>query len=254
MDLFRTDKFTILDDHPITIFVLEDFVDPNVFARLTETFPKGDSLPGEWTDLGGKRYMQENSPEFADFMEKHDLWRRFYNEFKKPHFLKVFNEIFSRHTTRDDIEGNWIISQKRAWPKLLRSIGMRGEGAPVSVRLEFSSMRGDHFLPPHTDSPDKLISLMLYFPEAKIADDPDAGTEFYAVKPGKAEFSGWRAGMKSQDMDEFFESYELIRKLPFSANKLYGFIKSDRSWHGIRRLSIDAGIERRSLNINYSTR
>ncbi len=250
--LFRTDKFTVLDEDPITIFAFEDFVAQDVFARLSETFPKSEDLPSDWADLGGKRYMHENSAEFRRFLARNDLWRSFYNKFLDPQMLQTFNEVFLKYKSRDDINGQWTLDQNRLWPKISRLFGYASKCDSVRLRFEFSSMGGNHYLPPHTDSPKKLISLMLYFPEPEIADNPDLGTEFYAVKPGMAEISGWNAGMKSQDMSTFFESYSVMRSLPFSANVLYGFIKSDRSWHGKRQLSIEPGIERRSLNINYA--
>ena len=89
---------------------------------------------------------------------------------------------------------------------------------------------------------------MLYFPTKKL-NDLYIGTTFYNSK------------LKNFDNEQPFPSVEenlaFYRKnlkesltFPFRKKKLFGFIKSDVSWHGVEKLEIPEDETRKSININ----
>lgn len=120
----------------------------------------------------------------------------------------------------------------------------------LHMRFEFSSMADGAWLPPHTDAPDKIVSLVLY------VDGPEDGTTGEAWDPafgGQTEVyvpldptrrDNW--GSRTCSVDEM----EVVEAVPFLDNRLFWFVKTARSWHGVRPVTSPAGQPR--LSFNYS--
>ena len=120
----------------------------------------------------------------------------------------------------------------------------------VFLGFEFSVLAEGARIPPHTDVPTKLLSLMLYFPASGQTQLP-LGTEFYTAKPGRVTQRKFDSQMPDDDETEaFLEDHECFLQPPFTGCKLVGFVKSDISWHGLGR--VDPGpVGRRTVVINY---
>ena len=104
-------------------------------------------------------------------------------------------------------------------------------------------MGRNSFIRPHTDKMSKLISLMLYFP-SKNLENLDIGTSF--INGGKSNF-------KNKSENVFPKDSAKVLSLPFSGRHLYGFIKSDKSWHYLKKLNIKKNEIRKSININLNS-
>lgn len=97
--------------------------------------------------------------------------------------------------------------------------------APVNLRREMLLMRdgAGYDLPPHTDSPSKVVSVLFYLP----GDDghPDTGTALYRAKD--RDFSHPGGPYLSR------EDFDLVKVLPFRRNTLVAFPKSSICFHGV---------------------
>ncbi len=97
--------------------------------------------------------------------------------------------------------------------------------SPVNLRREMILMRdgAGYELPPHTDSPSKVVSVLFYLPE----DDthPETGTALY--QPKAAHFS--HPGGPYLDWDDF----DRVKTLPFQRNTLVAFPKTSTCFHGV---------------------
>ena len=51
----------------------------------------------------------------------------------------------------------------------------------VRLAFEFSLMKNGDFIPPHNDTENKLVSLMIYFPENVQQDEENLGTNFFEI-------------------------------------------------------------------------
>ncbi len=88
-----------------------------------------------------------------------------------------------------------------------------------------------YFLGPHTDSPRKILTGILYF----AADDrqPDLGTEVYAADdPNRISTDG---------VHQPFEGFHKVDYSPYLPNRFFAFARSDKSFHGFHRLNIREG-------------
>ena len=88
-----------------------------------------------------------------------------------------------------------------------------------------------YFLGPHTDSPRKILTGILYFAE----DDtqPDLGTAVYAADdPNRISTDGVHLP---------YEGFHQIDYSPYLPNRFFAFARSDKSFHGFERLNIRKG-------------
>ncbi len=85
------------------------------------------------------------------------------------------------------------------------------------VGFEFSELVAGDRIPPHTDVPEKLLSLMIYFPQSAEQVKRPLGTEFYR-RPARIESDrAWASGMPDEgETDEFFRRHECHYQVPFA--------------------------------------
>ena len=113
------------------------------------------------------------------------------------------------------------------------------------MQFEFSRLERGSFVPPHTDDPKKLISLLLYFPDPKWQENYGGGTEFYRTKKRAMDNNWANREVQFKDLNPFFRAQ-------FAPNRLVGFLKSNNSYHGVQPITCPEGMARNSLNINVN--
>ena len=82
-------------------------------------------------------------------------------------------------------------------------------------------------LPPHTDSPKKVVSVLFYLPRDESLSH--LGTSIY-VPHDRSRISDGTAFEPRADFD-------LVRTMPFKPNCLFAFVRTDDSFHGVEPLS-----------------
>lgn len=87
-------------------------------------------------------------------------------------------------------------------------------------------------LGPHTDSHVKVLSFLFYLPAT--SEHPHLGTSIY--KPKNPNFR-CRGGPHYE-----FKDYDRLCTMPFLPNTLFGFLKTDHSFHGVEPVA--AGFQR----------
>jgi hypothetical protein len=120
-----------------------------------------------------------------------------------------------------------------------------GEGVRLVTDLDSRFVRdfASYRIPPHTDQPAKLVSLLFYLP----ADESlrQHGTAIYRPLSADVRCEG--------NARHDFASFSKIATMPFLPNALFGFFKTDRSFHGVEAIK-DDGIERNVLLYNIYVR
>lgn len=96
---------------------------------------------------------------------------------------------------------------------------------------------------PHTDQPAKLVSLLFYLP----ADESLCrhGTTIYRPRSPELRCEG--------NARHDFADFSKVATMPFLPNALFGFFKTDQSFHGVEAIR-DDGIERNALLYNIYVR
>ena len=114
----------------------------------------------------------------------------------------------------------------------------------VELNCEFSMLQRDTWLPPHTDSTDKILTFMLYFPQHNWSADWGGGTQIYRPLDEKYNSNWSNSRLPPSHTDLVFDS-------EFRANRLFFFAKSANSWHGVKRLDCPRELLRRSFNFAF---
>ena len=84
----------------------------------------------------------------------------------------------------------------------------------------------NYALGPHTDSTKKILTLLFYMPEDN--SDENLGTSIYIPKESKFRCLGG----PHYDRSEFHRVYTF----PFKKNSVFGFVKTDNSFHGVEKI------------------
>jgi hypothetical protein len=103
--------------------------------------------------------------------------------------------------------------------------------------MELVHDKTNYAIGPHTDHPAKVITLLFYLP--KSTDLAHLGTSVY--RPRDPTFTC--EGLAHYPRDQF----EKLSTAPFVPNSLFGFVKTNNSFHGVEPIQ-DTGIERNLMN------
>jgi len=119
---------------------------------------------------------------------------------------------------------------------MLAEFGADPRSAPLGADGLIVSDRSSYAIGPHTDNPQRVVSLLFYVPE----DDTFRrfGTSLY--EPCDASFRC--TGGPHHDVERFLR----VKTIEFLPNRLVMFPKSDRCFHGVERVDLP-GVERRLL-------
>lgn len=107
------------------------------------------------------------------------------------------------------------------------------------VRVElFRDFAGYQILP-HTDAPHKIFTFIFYLPGESV--NMDLGTAVYVPKD---------RSITDENSNQLpLEMFDETKRAPFIPNTLFGFMKSERSFHG--RPLIEADVERNMINCTF---
>lgn len=111
------------------------------------------------------------------------------------------------------------------------------------ARVRFSSTaelvrdRTHYSIGPHTDHPIRVLTLLFYLPRAE--DQRHLGTSIYEPLDPAFECEGF--------VHHSDKGFKKLYTAPFLPNSVFGFIKSNRSFHG-REPILDTGTERNLIN------
>ena len=92
----------------------------------------------------------------------------------------------------------------------------------IEARIELIRDTGGYMIAPHTDSPKKIITFLLYIPDNDNFIELD--TSLFA--PKEKEFTSENATQYD------FKYFEEIKRMPFKKNFAFGFLKNEKSFHG----------------------
>ena len=122
----------------------------------------------------------------------------------------------------------------------------------IKPSLEFSILKDGAKLVPHTDSTNKVITLMMYFPTKDQEERDDLGTLFHAFPADKqlSYENNVNRHYTNNLYPNFYQNSTEFYRIPFTKRAIYGFVKGSHSWHSLPAVNLRPTELRRSLNIN----
>jgi len=209
--------------------------------------------------------------ELAEFLRDSLEWRQVCNWFTSREFVEDVLNTFSKP----------ILSR---YPIIVRFLLRRWilDESRYYSSLQFSVRHTGSILSPHTDNADKVLALVVYFPEENESKS-GGGTAFYLPRTKSAEFkvfsryvrNGWFIPLSlwrlrstklptsdsfhalnevAEHLDFFDSHYELVLDAPYELGCAGGFIKNQFSWHDLRLHDFPRGGIRKSLLVNVFLR
>ncbi|MBX7066117.1 MAG: hypothetical protein K1X28_02690 [Parachlamydiales bacterium] len=186
---------------PFSYFYIENVFPDEFYQEIIEYFPtkdhfqplsiKGVVRPGTYNQRLSLSLDEEGIGMLPFF---HQLfWSRFTEALKSRECISAIQRIFS-------IERSDIVPD-----------------------LSLVSDHSDYAIGPHTDHPQKVLTLLFYFP--KDDSQKTLGTSVYRPIDPSFRCEGFR--------HHPFEGFQNIYTAPFVPNSIFGFLKSDRSFHGV---------------------
>lgn len=111
------------------------------------------------------------------------------------------------------------------------------ENVKFSSFAELVRDKSNYSIGPHTDHPIRVITLLFYFP--RTSDQSHLGTSVYRPKDPSFSCEGFSHYP--------FEGFDKIHTAPFTPNSVFGFFKSEHSFHGVEPIQ-DKNVERNLMN------
>lgn len=235
---------------PFTIFEIENFVNEEFYSELVadvnsrQEFDRVFKKKGNKKkfSLGGHNIEDVEDRPFTTFV-RYFLSQEFYEWFARthlPHFPGSDNPYYVYDKDGTDFKTLKKNNKDAANPYTF-----------YNTEVHYSSIEKDGFIPPHTDSPRKRLSLVFYLPSEPVSDEMQAnlGTVFYAAKGDTPVWERFESGLlNGKETDKFLANHSVARTTSFEMNKVAGFIKSDISWHAVAPNAYD--YDRRAIVIN----
>lgn len=241
-------------EQPFCIFEQKNFLEEKVYNELRENFPSEEKFLNTHSN-GKKMFLNNKQKEFFQFIENNS-WLEFYNFFNRKEicerFINLIKDQLTKIDNRKNIKDYYFIKdfKNSLSQKMINRVLKLINFSSIRIGFEFSVIKKNCFIPPHCDTENKLLSLMIYFPPENNLRYENIGTNFYEISNENSEnLDIWESKyLDSESSKIFYENYKLFYNSKFETNKLTGFIKNDKSWHDVKQFDDD--IIRRSLNIN----
>jgi len=231
-----------LEHEPCCFFHVDDFLPSALYDALAASFPSEDApyRPNEEGKLG---LRSSDAPDaFEAFCEAHPPWRELVDFLASDAFVLDLGRRLSAPLRR----ARGVAGRKRWRNDTGRPASNNplryALSEPVRATFQFSRLPAGADVVPHTDAPRKLVSLLLYFADPDWRVEWGGGTEFLSAGPG--------LGPTRPTERVPFDRLTPAAEVPFVPNRLVGFVRSPRSWHGVRPLRCPPERARKALLIN----
>jgi hypothetical protein len=210
--MFNLDNVTVRTE-PFTAFYLRGLLPPDFYEQLAHSFPPLARFSFR-ANLGNKYLLTESEGDaYFEFVESSPPWRKFYDEIKSDDFKQQVLSFLNSN-----------------------GIDAVGNGASVNdltARFEFSALpTNGGSQRPHTDNPEKLVTLILSLMKAGEWDPRwGGGTSICRPKDETLYFN-----YANDYLD--FADVEIVDAFPFEPNAGVVFVKTPVSWHCVQPLNV----------------
>jgi len=255
-----------------TYFVCRQLFAESEAASLLAQFPTSEIEALRRPDVSHAALSRIRHPELVErFLQRSPDWNTVCNWFTSRDFV-------------GDVLTTFRSQVKAKYPPVIRMLLSRWIMKPSRYygEVQFSLRLTGSVLSPHTDNADKVLALIVYFPDA-AETTTSGGTSFYLPRNRRSEFAvfnrymrlGWSIPLglrrlqsaKLPTVDSFSASKEVAEHLeffdrhyhraldaPYQLGAAGGFIKNQYSWHDLRLDDVPPGMIRRSLLVNVFLR
>ena len=246
-------KFDFIQTNPFYIFKIENFLSDDEYSFIYENFPKLENF--NLKDIEGlhkKFSFNSRQKIYLDTLEKNKMVKFLHEKIFDKKFIKFFYQtLFNKIIITRLFDLKYLIKLIRfkRFGKKKRNFLDKFLFTDIFSDIEYSYLKNGAKIVPHTDSSQKMLSLMLYFPDKNLKEEEinKLGTTFYINKKKNIN----NKHLISENEEENLKKTSLKKiTLPFKKKNIYGFLRNDSSWHTVEEFTIEKNFVRKSLNIN----
>ena len=248
----------VFDYEPFPIAVISPVIEPSLYEKMVDSYPDL-SLFKKMSSLGNMKSVKyslaemNNGQNYFEFLAKNPVWKEFYDWIKSPEFLYRTLEMLSANNVELGLYNP--AGEPKTKPIVDRikdalTVRKYGHKLPLSTRFEFSIQPADGGqLRPHTDSPGKIITLVVTMTKPGEWNHAfGGGTDMMRPKRTEQNFNWVNRYLDYEDVETF-------KVFDFNPNQCLIFIKTHNSWHAVRPMTGEgSNMLRRTLTINIETR
>lgn len=212
--MFKLDNVTVRTE-PFTAFYIRELLPPDFYEQLADSFPPL-SLFSFRANLGNKYLLTESEGHaYFEFVESSSPWRKFYEEIKSDDFKQQVLGFLNSNGI-DSVANDLLVND-------------------LTARFEFSALpTNGGSQRPHTDNPEKLVTLVVSLMKAGEWDPRwGGGTSICRPKDETLYFN-----YANDYLD--FADVEIVDAFPFEPNAGVVFVKTPVSWHCVAPLNVAA--------------
>ncbi len=232
---FSACKITVFHK-PFVYGYIDNFVPADIYQKLEATFLDPTKSENMETFKHGKNRILFYSPPAPAEIPAESPWLEFVNQITSPEYMKDCLKWVQENYEESASDSEDI------YTKMMRD-RFDVDTSKLKMQCEFSSLEADTFLAPHTDSGDKFISCVYYLAQPEWQDSWGGATEIYQPKNPKYQ-NNWHNRILPND------AMDLLASCNFRPNRLFFFVKTENSWHGLSPVTSPAGVQRRSFNFS----
>ena len=224
--LFLSRRAAYRGDEPFLHGSVDDYLPDTIYRALKSSFPDEAILFNYDVESNAADARQRDV-----FLADNPGWKALLDFFGSGPFLADVDR-FVYPAERDRVK-TWT-------PANQSKQNEAATGVPVTVTFKLSSMGRGEWVQPHTDNPQKILSILLYFPDDDWQESYGGGTDVYEPK---------RALLKRNwhNIEAPFEWMRHRHTFSFAPNRLVFLLKTANSWHGVSPVICPPGMRRRTL-------
>ncbi len=271
LQVSRSDVATDPFPHVISDAILP----PDLYKRLREDYPTGEvfgasnaetGATGSRTGKGSGFDIYRGDRAYDDLLARSPAWAEFDAFVNSEAFVRQYQDLFgplaqlmamtvdvdSSVYNRDYIEPRALLTERatlgdhvnRVSHKVTRSF-MKDRKVELFSRLDIQRALGGYAKPPHTDRPNRLCSLIIYFTDAEKVGLEGGELLIYKHKEQKTQ-AAYERHPQPADVD-------VVAKIKPKENLGVLFPCNNNSYHGVTAVTSN-GVPRDFLYINISGR
>ncbi len=245
---------------PFKIFSVSNFLNEEEYKKINLNFPNFEDINKEnlFKFDNNKFAITSGSPEYEKIILKNEILKKFHNfvhgdDFKKIFFYNLFRYILISRNF--DLKHFYkVLKIPKFVKKIERNFFLKNFSifSKYKITIQYSYILNGGKIVPHPDAGDKILTLLLFFPQYQ-------NNEIYKKKEVKYGTTFWRSNFKNlkdkhlinlDDQETFKKKSNIIFEAEFIKNNLFGFIKNQHSWHSVEPVQVNQDYIRKSININ----
>ena len=233
---------------PYPIGVASSVFEEQVYKQLVESFPPVELF--SFMPFHGNKYSlsEVNNPDkYHEYVRTTPVWNEFHRWIKREEFPGEVLAMLREH--KIDLEVPSQPAANGSGGSRLKRLVFGDPGVPpraLSARFEFSMLPANGgYIRPHTDSPQKIITLVVAM-LSKGEWDPSFGGGTDVLRPRDITKN---YNFKNDYLE--FDEVETLTTFEYQPNQCVIFIKTFNSLHAVRPMTAhDGQLMRKTLTVN----